>query len=67
MNCAWIGGLSRDSLELLNPSSILVIVEDWISIVMVVPECVAIDGASSERPETACSFSDQGSIEGQSV
>ena len=62
MNCAWIGGLSRDSLELHNPSSILVIVEDWICIVMVAPECVAIDGASSERPETVCSFSDRGSL-----
>ena len=62
MDCARIGGLSRDSLELHSPSSILVIVEDWISIAMVAPECVAIDGASSERPETVCSFSDRGSL-----
>ena len=35
MDCARIGRLSRDSLELHSPSSILVIVEDWISIAMV--------------------------------
>ena len=35
MDCARIGGLSRDSLELHSPSSILVIVEDWISIARV--------------------------------